>query len=113
MNNKEIAIKAAQILSDKKAQDVIVIDISEKSSFSDYLVIASGRSERQIGTLTKEVIDQLAKVGIFARDVEGKQTSGWVLLDYGDIIVNVFSAEQRSRYNIEKVWGDGLFIELE
>lgn len=113
MNNKEIAIKAAQVLTDKKASDVIIIDISEKSSFSDYLVVASGGSERQAGTLATEVIDQLAKDGIFARSIEGKRNSGWILLDYGDIIVNVFTTDQRNRYNIEKVWGDGIFLEVE
>jgi len=113
MNNKEIALKAAKILSDKKATDLIVIDIQEKSSFADYLVIATGGSERQIGTLSGEIIDQFAKEGIIAKNTEGRRGSGWILLDYGDILVNVFSAEQRSRYNIEKIWGDGNFLALE
>lgn len=113
MNNREIALQAAAVLNNKKALDVVVIDIAEKSSFTDYLVVASGGSERQVGTLATEVVDQLAKEGIFARNVEGKRSSGWILLDYGDIIINVFSVEQRRRYNIEKVWGDGNFLEIE
>ena len=113
MKNREIALQAAAVLNNKKALDVVVIDIAEKSSFTDYLVVASGGSERQVGTLATEVVDQLAKEGIFARNVEGKRSSGWILLDYGDIIINVFSVEQRRRYNIEKVWGDGNFLEIE
>jgi ribosome-associated protein len=111
MNNKEIALKVAEILDNKKAVDVIAIDIAEKSSFTDYLIVASGGSERQVGSLASEVIDQLGKEGILARSVEGRRDSGWILLDYGDIIVNIFSAEQRSRYNIEKIWGDCNFLE--
>jgi ribosome-associated protein len=113
MNNKEITLKIAAALSAKKAKDLTVIDVSEKSSFADFLVIASGGSERQVGTLASEVADQLAKEGIIAKSIEGKQNSGWILMDYGDIIVNVFSEEQRSRYNIEKIWGDCVFLDIE
>lgn len=113
MNNKEVALKAAKILSNKKAADLVVIDIAEKSSFADYLVIATGGSERQIGTLSNEVLDQFAIDGVFPKNTEGKRGSGWILLDYGDILVNIFSVEQRSRYNLEKIWGDGIFLPVE
>jgi ribosome-associated protein len=113
MSNRDIAMKAASILNKKKAQDVVIIDISDKSSFADYFVIASGGSERQVGTLAEELEDQFAKAGLMARGVEGKNASGWILMDYGDVIVNIFTAEQRSRYNIEKVWSDCRFIEIE
>ncbi len=113
MNNKEIALKAAAILQNKKAMDVMVVDIKEKSSFADYLIIASGGSERQVGTLAEEVDDQFAKEGILSKSVEGKKTSGWILMDFGDIIVNIFTTEQRGRYNIEKLWGDCEFITIE
>lgn len=113
MNNKEIALKIAAVLSAKKARDLIVIDVIDRSSFADYLVLATGGSERQVGTLTSEVMDQLAKDGVIAKNIEGRQSSGWILMDYGDIIVNVFSEEQRSRYNIEKIWGDCCFLDIE
>lgn len=106
MNNKEIAEKAVQVLDNKKALDVVVIDIAEKSSFADYLVIASGGSERQVGTLAEEIEDQFEKEGITLKGIEGKKNSGWILMDFGDVIINIFSAEQRDRYNIEKVWSD-------
>jgi len=110
MNNREIAGKAVAVLNNKKALDVVVIDITEKSSFADYLVIASGGSERQVGTLSGEIEDQFAKEGIIMKGIEGKKNSGWILMDFGDVIVNIFSAEQRDRYNIEKVWSDCSFI---
>lgn len=113
MNNREIALKAAAVLNQKKAHDVVVIDISEKSSFADYFVIASGGSERQVGTLSEEIEDQFAKEGILTKSVEGKKTSGWILMDFGDVIINIFTMEQRERYNIEKVWSDCSFIDIE
>lgn len=113
MNNKEVAEKAAKVLSNKKALDIVVIDISEKSSFADYLVIASGGSERQVGALSQEVEDQFAKEGIIIKGIEGKPNSGWILMDFGDVIVNIFSAEQRDRYNIEKVWSDCSIVTFE
>lgn len=113
MNNKDIALKIAAVLTAKKARDLIVIDVIDRSSFADYLVIATGGSERQVGTLASEVIDRLAEEGVFAKNVEGKQSSGWILMDYGDTIVNIFSEEQRTRYNIEKIWGDCCFLDIE
>ncbi|MDD2215039.1 MAG: ribosome silencing factor [Eubacteriales bacterium] len=113
MNNREIALTAARTLINKKALDVIAIDVTDKSSFTDYLVIASGGSERQVGTLAKEVEEHLALIGISPKNVEGKRSSGWVLLDYGDVIINIFSIEQRNRYNLEKVWGDGSYLDIE
>ncbi|MGI6751054.1 MAG: ribosome silencing factor [Anaerovoracaceae bacterium] len=113
MDNREIALKTGEILRAKKGQDIVIIDVAQKSSFADYLVIATGGSERQVAALAKEVEDKLAEDRITAKNVEGKSSSGWVLIDYGDIIVNIFSAEQRERYNIEKIWGDGIFLDLE
>lgn len=113
MKNKEIALKMSRILVDKKALNVVAIDIADISSFADYLIIATGANERQIGTLASEVIDQMAEQGINAKNIEGKKVSGWILLDYGDILVNIFSEEQRNRYNIENVWGDGIFLDIE
>lgn len=113
MTNLEIAQLAARTLSKKKALDVALIDVREKSSFADYLLLASGGSERQVAALASDVEDELAKAEIFAKNIEGKGASGWVLLDFGDLIVNVFSREQRAHYNIEAVWGDGTFLEVE
>ena len=113
MTIKDYALLAGKTLSDKKAQDIVIIDIQEKASFADYFVIASGGSERQVNALVDDVEDAFAKEGIFVKSIEGKQNSGWILMDFGDIIVNVFTKEQREKYNIEKVWGDCNFIEVE
>jgi len=106
MDCKEIAIFSAKMLDEKKAQDVMVIDIGEQSSFADYFVLATGSTERQISALRDDIESKLAKEGLLVKSIEGKQTSGWILMDYGDVIVNILTPEMRERYSIEKVWGD-------
>lgn len=113
MDNKDFALLAANTLNNKKAEDVVAIDIKEKSSFADYLVIGSGNSTRQVNTLVDEIEDQMAKEGSFPKSIEGKQASEWILMDFGDVIVNVFTKETREKYNIEKVWGDCSFLDVE
>lgn len=113
MDNKDFALLAAKTLSDKKAVDILAIDIAEKASFADYLIVATGNSERQVNALVDDVEDAFAKEELFVKNIEGKQNSGWVLMDFGDIIVNIFTKEMREKYNIEKVWGDCSFLEIE
>ena len=113
MTNKEYALLAGKVLSDKKAEDIVIIDIQEKAAFADYFVICSGNSERQITTLADEMEDRLAEEGLPIKSREGRHGSGWILMDFGDIIVNLFTREMRERYSIEKVWGDCQFIEVE
>ena len=106
MNSKDYALLAAETLDSKKAEDIIIFDIAEKSSIADYLILATGLNERSVGALIDEVEDRLAQEGLLVKSIEGKKESGWILMDYGDIIVNVLTAEKRDRYNIEKVWTD-------
>lgn len=106
MNSKDYALLAAETLDSKKAEDISIFDIAEKSSIADYLILATGLNERSVGALIDEVEDRLAQEGLLVKSIEGKKESGWILMDYGDIIVNVLTAEKRDRYNIEKVWAD-------
>lgn len=106
MNSKEMAILSAKTLDSKKALDIICLDIESKSSIADYFILASGGSERQIKALSEEVDDKFAKEGLIVKSIEGKPSSGWILLDFGDVIVSVLTLEMREKYNIEKVWGD-------
>ena len=112
MEPKELALKIARLLDEKKAIDVTVIDISPKASFADYFVMASAGSERQMDSLVDNVEDVLEPMGIFPRSVEGKKSSGWILMDYGDIVVNVMTVEMREKYNIERIWGDCSNVEI-
>ena len=113
MDNRELAMKTGGILSGKKAEDIVVLGIAEQSSFADFFVNATAMNERQLGALTGEVEDQLAKVGVIPKNIEGKPSSGWILMDYGDIVVNIFLPQQRDMYQLEKIWGDGEFIAVE
>lgn len=113
MDCKDMALFAANVLDNKKARDIAVIHIGSKAAFADYMVLASGGSERQVGTLCDELEEQFEKEGVFVKSIEGKKTSGWILMDYGDIIVNLLTVEMREKYNIEKVWGDCEFLNLE
>lgn len=113
MNNRDLAQLGAELLSNKKATEVKIIDIGEKSSFADFLVIANGNSERQVAALTDDVEDAFAKEGVIVKRIEGKNGTGWVLMDFGDVIVNIFTKEMRDKYNIEKVWGDCTITDVE
>lgn len=106
MNSKEMAVLAAKTLDNKKAMDIVCLDIEAKSSIADYFILASGGSERQIKALSEDVDDAFAKAGLIVKSIEGKASSGWILLDFGDVIVSVLTVEMREKYNIEKVWGD-------
>ena len=112
MEPKELSLKVAKLLDDRKAIDVTVIDISPKASFADYFVMASAGSDRQIGALVYNVEDMLEPAGIFPKSVEGKKSSGWILMDYGDVVINVMTAEMREKYNIERIWGDCENLEI-
>ncbi|MBQ3390437.1 MAG: bis(5'-nucleosyl)-tetraphosphatase (symmetrical) YqeK [Firmicutes bacterium] len=113
MDNKAIAWKAAEVIDSKKGQDITLIDISGTSGFADYFVITHAPSERLMKTIADEVEDKLAELGVFMKHSEGKNGSGWILMDFGDVIVNVFTGEQRERYNLEKIWGDCEIIRYE
>ena len=112
MEPKELALKVAKLLDDKKAQDVTVIDIGLKASFADYFIIASGGSERQMSALVDNVEDMLEPMGVFPKSIEGKRTSGWTLMDYGDVVINVMTVEMREKYNLERIWGDCETLEI-
>lgn len=91
-------------LDDDKAEDVVVIDLAGKSEMADHMVIASGRSTRQVSSISDKLIDRLKKdLGILSK-VEGKDAGDWVLIDTGDVVVHVFRPEVREFYQLEKMW---------
>lgn len=94
-----------QFLDSKKAQEVVSIDLAGKSNIADYLVIASGTSQRQVGALAELLREELKKQGIKNIHIEGLPQCDWVLLDAGDVIVHIFKPEIRLHYNLEKLWG--------
>lgn len=112
MDSREYALEAAKVLDDKRGINIKVIDVAEKSSFADYLVVVSGGSERQAEALADAVEDRFAELGLLPRGTEGRRHTGWILIDFGDIVLNVFTEAMREKYNIEGVWGDCALLEL-
>jgi len=91
-------------LEDSKAEDLISIDIAQKSSLGDYMVVASGRSHRHVGAIAEHLLHDLKAAGGRDLRVEGMPQCDWVLIDEGDVIVHIFRPEVRQFYNIEKMW---------
>jgi len=91
-------------LDDDKGEDIVVIDLSGKSSIADFMVIASGTSSRHVSAMTEHLIEQLKKHGLKGATVEGQGRGDWVLVDAGDVIVHLFRPEVREFYNLEKLW---------
>lgn len=106
MDNKELAMIIANMLNEKKAKDIKVIDIAEKSAFADYFINATAGSIRQLSALADDVKDKFAEYQIVPRNNEGRPESGWILVDGGDVIVNLFSQDTRDKYTLDKIWGD-------
>lgn len=104
----KIAVKA---LEDKKGEDIRIIDIQGVSILADYFIIASGSNSSQVQAMSDSVEEELYKAGHECRQVEGYKTANWILLDYNDIIVHVFSKEDRLFYDLERIWRDGKQIE--
>ena len=92
-------------LDDDKAETPVVIDLSGKSSIADFMVIAGGRSTRQVGAMAEHLQQKLKAAGAPRVSVEGRQRCDWVLIDAGDVIVHLFRPEVRAFYNLEKMWG--------
>ena len=105
--SKLMAKLAYKALEDKKAEDIKVIEIGSISILADYFVIANGNSSSQVEAMVDAVEEELAKNGFEPKRVEGVRSSGWVLLDYGDIVVHIFSKEDRLFYDLERIWRDG------
>jgi ribosome-associated protein len=112
-NSKEMVKTAVAALQDKKGADIRVIDISEVTVIADYFIIASGSNPNQVQALVDNVEEQMHKAGFAEPKVEGYATASWILLDYEDIIVHVFSEDDRLFYNLERIWRDGKPVEIE
>ena len=94
------------ILDNNKAQDIISIDLKDKSSMADYMIIASGTSSRHIQSLSEQVLDYLKKNGLKDSKIEGKDSNEWKLVDGIDLIVHIFHPEKRKFYELEKMWSE-------
>ena len=102
-----LAKLVVEALEDKKANDVRVLDISEVTVIADYFIIASGANKKQVQALSDNVEETLGRKGYVPKQTEGYRSAGWVLMDYGDVVVHVFDEENRLFYDLEHIWKDG------
>lgn len=112
METLELVKKAAAALEDKKAEDITVIDISEVSTIADYFIIANASNQNQLTAMQDAVDEAMYKEGVHAKQVEGNRSSTWILMDYQDIIVHLFSKEDRLFYDLERIWRDGKVVDI-
>ena len=104
----EVAHRAVEAVSDKQASDIVLLDARGVCSFADYFVICSGEAERQIKAIYEEVEHALKKEGILPHHREGALDSGWLLLDFGDVIVHIFAPFEREYYQLDELWNKAI-----
>ena len=100
----EVARRAVEIASDKQAGNIVLLDVRGLCSFADYFVMCTGESQRQIHTILEDVEKSLKSEGVLPHHLEGAPDTGWLLLDYGDVIVHIFSPEEREYYDLDGLW---------
>lgn len=108
---ENMAKTAIEALKDKKGEDIRVIDIREISIIADYFIIVTGNNPIHVQTLSDNVQEQLAKSGYTTDKIEGFHGASWILMDYNDIIIHIFSKEDRLFYDLERIWRDGRMID--
>jgi ribosome-associated protein len=112
-DSRELATLAARIASEKQADAILVLDVRELITITDYFVIASGASERQAKTVTEEIVKELKERGVRPVREEGEPGTGWLLIDYVDFVVHVFRREEREYYRLENLWRDAPIVDWE
>ena len=112
MNSYEQSILTAKAISSRKGLNIKLIEIGDISSLADYMVIATGTSSTHVKAIADEVEYQLDEAGISVSHIEGYRSNSWILLDYVDVIVHIFSDEAREFYDLERLWQDGKEIDI-
>ena len=113
MNTSRDMVQAAfKALDEKLAVDISVIDISQVSVVADYFIIAAGNSANQVQAIADNVMEKMGRAGYDLRQVEGYQSARWILLDYHYVVIHVFYQEDRRFYDLERIWRDGKFVDV-
>ena len=102
--SEELLARILKSLEDDKAEDIVQIDLRGKTAIGDYMVVASGRSSRQVSSIAEKLTDRLKQEFGRLSKIEGRETGDWVLIDTGDVIVHIFRPEVRDFYQLEKMW---------
>lgn len=111
--SKQMVKLAYEALDEKKGEDIQIIEIKDISIIADYFIIANGTNSSQVDALVDSVSDKLGRNGFEPKRIEGVRSASWILMDYGDVVVHVFSKEDRLFYNLERIWRDGKSVSKE
>ncbi|MCG0843000.1 ribosome silencing factor [Lactiplantibacillus argentoratensis] len=112
MDSKELLQLTVEAADDKRADDIVALDVAEVSLMADYFVILSADSKRQVQAIADNIVDFVRKAGSDVKSVEGRTAGEWVLIDAGDVIVHVFQKDARAHYNLEKLWSDAPIVDV-
>jgi len=108
---KERAVECARIAADLHCKDIVILEVQRIIGWTDYLVIATGGSRRQMASVADEISDRMKAIGDKPIAFEGYQSGGWMVLDYGDVVVHLFDEDKREYYQLERLWEDAPRIE--
>jgi ribosome-associated protein len=111
--SRDVAVAAARAASGKQAEDIVVLDVSEVIVITDYFVLCTATSSRQVKTVIEAVEDEIRALGVRPVRREGEADAGWWLLDYVDVVVHVFGVEEREYYDLERLWRDAPVVDWE
>jgi len=107
MDSRKLALLCRELADNKKAEDIVILDVRELSSVTDYFVIAAGTSEPHLRAIVDEITDGLREgCGLRPKAIDGTLRAAWLVLDYFDVVVHVMRADVRERYDLETLWGD-------
>jgi ribosome-associated protein len=112
INSEDLARLCANLAADKKAEDILVLDLRGLSSFTDFYVICSGSSEPQLKAIAGEISDRLKQEGVRPLGIDGFPLSQWVVADYGSVVVHIFHTSKREIYRLEEMWNDAPRLKL-
>ncbi|MCU9613947.1 ribosome silencing factor [Caldibacillus lycopersici] len=111
-NNQDLLLTAVDAADDKKAENILVLNMQGISLIADYFVICHGNSDKQVQAIANEIKDKVNEKGYNIKRLEGFDEARWVLVDLGDVVVHVFHREERGYYNLERLWGDAPFVDV-
>ncbi|MGG0739976.1 ribosome silencing factor [Niallia taxi] len=106
MEERNLLLTAVKAADDKRAENIVALNMKGISLVSDYFVICHGNSDKQVQAIASEIKDKCGEIGVTVKRLEGFQEAKWILVDLGDIVVHVFHRDERTYYNLERLWGD-------
>ena len=113
ISSKEKAYIAYEALEEKKGEDIKVLKIDQVSTLADYFIIAGGNNKNQVQAMADETEERLGQAGVSPKHIEGYLSGSWILMDYNDVVIHIFDAENRSLFDLERIWRDGEAVSKE